>query len=235
MEFSRQQYWSVLPFPTPGYLANNLLQQDSLKLLIQQFLPKLDCFSSALPSPNQASKLKKSTLTQQSLSSGTYLQVLLSVHFKSLSRDRLFATPSPALGYYYHKPIFSASLKFPEGRKPIRLQPIFAGDTQEVHRVPQRVEEPKFQKPPGRNYFRLENWLPTGPAPPLHAGTSRVEARGPPATLLHQAALAPGTAPHRVPLSSSRSSSEKMQPRGTYPSDYESDEFDQTPASRHLL
>ena len=148
MEFSSEQYWSVLPFPTPGYLANNLLQQDSLKLLIQQFLPKLDCFSWALPNPNQASKLKKSTLNQQGLSSGTDLQVLLSVHFKSLSRDRLFATPSPALGYYYHKPIFSASLKFPEGRKPIRLQPIFAGDTQEVHRVPQRAEEPKLQKPP---------------------------------------------------------------------------------------
>ena len=45
MEFSRQEYWSVLPFPIPGNLANNLLQQDSLKLLLQQFLPILDCFS----------------------------------------------------------------------------------------------------------------------------------------------------------------------------------------------
>ena len=108
----------------------------------------------------------------------------------------------PALGYYYHKPITSLSslqaLDFLRAGW-VRLQPIFAGDTREVHRSPQQVQEPKLQKPPGRNYFRLENWLPTGPAPPLHAGTFRVEVRGPLATLLHQAALAPGMAPHRVP------------------------------------
>ena len=109
-----------------------------------------------------------------------------------------------------------------------------AGDTREVHRSPQRVEEPKLQKPPGRNYFRLEKWLPTGPAPPLHAGTFRVEVRGPLETLLHQAALAPGMAPHRVPPVPAFLQ-RKCSPVDTYPSDYKSDEFDQTPASRHLL
>ena len=60
-----------------------------------------------------------------------------------LSRDLLFATPSPALGYYYHKPIFSARLRFPEGRMS-KASTDTAGDTREVHRSPRRVEEPKL-------------------------------------------------------------------------------------------
>ena len=30
MEFSRQEYWSGLPFPTPGYLPNPRIEPESL-------------------------------------------------------------------------------------------------------------------------------------------------------------------------------------------------------------